>query len=411
MTISVPRTTCRDCGRPLETVLNLHERWISTFPHPDTPTASLPRAPLHLMQCVRCGLVQLGDTVNPRHLFGGQYWYCSGVNETMVAELRSVVDEAYRRTPIGRGSLVLDIGANDGTLLDQYAAATRLAVEPSPTFHADLTARIDVVCPRFFPDADLIDEFRGKVRVITSIACIYDLDDPHSFIQGIADLLVDDGVWILQFQDLAQMLRQTAVDNLCHEHLCYFSLAAIGRLIQPHGLAIVHAERRAINGGSLRVVVQHRRAAFVSHTVPAMQQAEEGCERWEVLSKFSWRVDRALRQIHGIVGQATEKGRGAVDLYGASTKGNTLLQLADLGPQQIRQAWERSPAKWGLQTVTGIPIVSEEDGRADPPDVLLCGIWQFREAILQREAAYLADGGQIVFPLPEVDVVRQARIA
>jgi hypothetical protein len=407
--MTTTRTTCRDCGSPLDTVLNLGTRYVSSFPRPGDPP--LPAVPLHLTQCVKptCGLVQLADTTDPDLLYGGDYWYRSGVNETMVAELRSIVEQASRYTPVKRGSVVLDLGANDGTLLDHYPSGChRIGVEPSATFdRPSMTA--DEWRTAFFPDADLIDEFRGRVRVITSIACLYDLDDPHAFVQGVADLLAPDGIWIVQFQDLAQMLAATAFDNLCHEHLFYPSLHAIEHLIAPHGLEVVHAERRSINGGSLRLIIKKGGSQTISTSVNDCRKAEADWLGWEALAKFSWRVNQAAAQVRGAVDAARAAGL-TVDLYGASTKGNTLLQVAALGPDRIRQAWERSPAKVGRTTVTGIPIVSEEAGRADPPASLLCNIWQFREAVLQREAAYLAAGGAMIFPLPEVDVVQQARV-
>ena len=404
----ISRSTCRDCGSPLDTVLNLGDRAISTFPI--DPTAPLPTAPLHLVQCVKptCGLVQLAHTVAPESLFRQQYWYRSGINETMVAELTSIVQQALRYTPIKRGSVVLDLGANDGTLLAAYPEDVyRIAVEPSQTFTVDLMEVADETRIDFFPDDDLIAEFAGKVRAITTIACLYDVDDPHAFVDGIRRLLAPDGVWIVQVQDLAQMLAQTAFDTLCHEHLTYLSLRSIERLCAQHGLAVLHAERRAINGGSLRCVIGHHDRP-VATTVQDCRKAEDGCHDWEALAKFSWRVTQAATQIRACL-QATQAAGQIVDLYGASTKGNTLLQVVELGRGQIRQAWERSPAKWGRHTVTGIPIISEVTGREDPPDLLLCGIWQFREAVLQREAGYLSEAGhRIIFPLPEVDLVHLA---
>jgi NDP-4-keto-2,6-dideoxyhexose 3-C-methyltransferase len=213
-------------------------------------------------------------------------------------------------------------------------------------------------------------------------------------------------VWIVQFQDLDQMLKATAFDNICFEHLCYYSLASFERLIQPYGLAVVDAEVRTINAGSYRLYIQHDAVSAVRHIgglgrVEQLRAREAGCEDWQTLEIFAWRVGEARRQIQSAI---TATAPGTIDLYGASTKANTLLQYCGLDERVIRQAWERSPEKIGRTTVTGIPIVSEETGRADPPAALVAGIWQFREAILEREAAYLDQGGAILFPLPEVDL-------
>jgi C-methyltransferase-like protein len=176
---------------------------------------------------------------------------------------------------------------------------------------------------------------------------------------------------------------------------------------------VVDAEVRAINAGSYRLYIQHMGRGRASHLVPglmrvqALQDREAGCEDWQTLETFAWRVGEARRQIQSAI--LATAGWGAVDLYGASTKANTLLQYCGLDHTVIRQAWERSPEKVGRTTVTGIPIVSEETGRADPPAALLAGIWQFRDQILEREAAYLDQGGAILFPLPEVDLALRPR--
>jgi hypothetical protein len=367
------------------------------------------RAPLDLCQCDRCRLVQLRHTVAPDALYS-QYWYKSGVNETMVAELQSVAADAILYADdLIPGEIVIDIGANDGTLLDAYEQQGRhpwrVAIEPAANLQDSLAEHCDALIDGYFPaDADiLLEEYSGHVRVITQVACFYGLNDPGSAVEAVARLLAPNGVWIVQFQDLHQMLQATAFDNICHEHLVYYSLASFERLIEPYGLRVVHAERRAINGGSYRLIVQHTEVEAGDSTVKDVRLDEADCEHWQTLDRFAWRVGQVRRQIQGALD--THGGR-TIDLYGASTKGNTLLQYCGIGPLLIRQAWERSPEKWCRQTVTRIPIVSETMGRVDPPDLLLVGIWQFREAVLRREAAYLAAGGTILFPLPVVDLVR-----
>lgn len=396
---------CRACHGALDTIIHLGDLQVSTFPLPgEAPSA---RAPLDLCQCDSCGLVQLRHTVDPDELFR-HYWYRSGVNETMIAELQSVVDRALALTGgIPAGQVVVDVGANDGTLLSLYARwqgrPLRIGIEPALNLVDELQAHADVVLNGYFPEEGrhLQDHV---VKILTSIACFYDLDDPGCFVAEVARVLHESGVWVVQFQDLHQMIEASAFDNICHEHLVYYSLGSFERLIQRYGLRVVEAERRVINGGSLRLFVMHAGARPQGHSVADLRAAERGCEDWQTLNHFAFHADMMRRQIQAIVEACRRQGQ-TIDLYGASTKGNTLLQYCGLGPGEIRQAWERSEPKWGRQTVTGIPIVSEDAGRANPPDLLLCGIWQFREAVLRREAAYLQAGGTMLFPLPRVDVV------
>lgn len=403
---------CRVCAGDLQSILDLGNLAISTFP--ETPNAVLSRAPLDFCRCDRCGLVQLRHTVHPERLFRDQYWYRSGVNETMRAELDDVVEQALLHTGgrLDYHDLVCDIGANDGTLLAAYRKRAfcrdvpRIAFEPARNLWPALRPHCEVLVQDFFPNGlDQVPGAVGRVKILTSIACFYDLDDPLVFVEQVAQLLHPEGVWVVQFQDLDQMLMATAFDNICHEHVFYPSLAAIERMIQPYGLKVLDAQLRAINGGSYRLTIGYGTHKPATARVDEVRQLEAGCEDWQTLERFAWRVGEVRNQIQAAIDQIVD--RGPIDVYGASTKFNTLAQYCGLDDGVIRQAWERSPEKVGRRTITGIPIVDEATGRADPPVALLAGIWQFRESILQRETDYLAGGGTILFPLPVVDVVQQ----
>lgn len=409
------RTTCRLClGPTLDPILDLGELVLSTFVDPVAAAAPLPRAPLDLVQCRTCALVQLRHTVDPDQLYR-QYWYRSSINEAMQAELTDVVRAALREVSVYPEDLVLDVGANDGYLLSRYPkeragwSTPRMAFEPAENLAAACRPHCDALLQALWPPTDLawLDPWRGRMKIVTTVAMFYDLDDPVGCVRAVDAVLHPDGVWIVQFQDLGQMIDQTAFDNLCHEHLTYWSLETFLRTLSGWNLQVTHAEQRAINGGSLRLHVR-RRSYPVRASVDHCLLLERLSISWQALERFAWKVAAARTQITDVVGEAVRRGL-TVDLYGASTKANTLLQYCGLGAAQIRQAWERNREKIGRMTATGIPIVTEEAGRADPPDVLLVGIWQFRETVLQREREYLAAGGRILFPLPEVDLVVGAK--
>lgn len=401
---------CRACGGTLDSVLHLGNLYPSRFPQPCEPLPA--RVPLDCCCCRDCKLVQLRHTVPPDEMFR-EYWYRSSINELMRAELADIVAKALQLVgPLDYADLVVDVGANDGTLLQEYRKhdreIVRVAFEPATNLQSELTQHAEVVIPDYFPSATpQLKGLTGRVKVLTSIAMFYDLDEPKRFVAAVADALHEQGVWIVQFQDLAQMMKATAFDNLCFEHLCYYSLASFERLLEGTGLRVVRAERREINGGSYRLYVQHAGPAPRDPSVAELRQWEAGCDSWQALETFAWRVGEARRQIHAAIATVREEG-GTIDLYGASTKANTLLQYCGLDETVIRQAIERSPEKVGRRTITNIPIVSEETARQDPATVWLIGIWQFRPQILAREAAYLEGGGTLLFPLPVVDLVQRS---
>lgn len=410
---------CRACGENLIDVLSLGHLRLNAFPEQTWEITQSPRVPLILTTCLGCGLLQLDRTVPADWLYR-RYWYRSGVNESMVQELHTIVGEALAAVGgVGSDDVVYDIGANDGTLLaayQEYGVAPRaFAWEPAYNLHARLIRHASVILPTYFPNAAAE---APPAKIITAIACAYDVEDPLAFFQGIATSLREDGVAIVQFQDFAQQLLASAFDNICHEHLEYYTLWSLRQIALQAGLWVDRVQTTPINGGSLRVTLRRMQGrVLLSHPSVAHQMAAEAAlgldtptlreGNLQVFSRFSRAVEQAQERIAAAVKQILDDGR-VLDIYGASTKGNILLQVLDIGPATARQAIDRSPEKHGCHTITGIPIVSEEQARVAPADVWLCPIWQFRESVLRREAWYLEQGGTIIFPLPTVEVVRQS---
>lgn len=397
-------TTCRGChSSSLRTVLDLGP--IASAEYDNNPDYRSVKWPLQFGQCLKCKLVQLVNAERQEGVYQ-QYWYRSGVNETMKAELKDVVETASRMVGLQPQDIVIDIGANDGTLLSNYRGQYRVAFEPAPNLQVELARQAEAVYSEFFPSH--IQSWEGAGMIVTAIACAYAVDDIHGFMEGVRAVLHADGVAIIQFQDLKQMLDATAFDNIAFEHLTYFSLASFEAIAVQHGLTTVRVDRRAINGGSLRVYLRH----FKSHWQADISVSETfawelGCDRPAAMDRFVSDVTERKAQIKGVVDAARAAGQ-SVDLYGASTKANTLLQVCGLSSKHIRWAWERSEEKWHKwQSATGIKIVPEAVGRQFPPDLLLVGVWQFRDMILQREAEYLRKGGTLCFPLPSVEMVSQ----
>lgn len=412
---------CRSCGDTLQPVLNLGHFRLNAFPATRQDLESVPKVRLQLAVCQGCSLAQLTDTVPADWLYR-EYWYRSAVNESMVEELTRIVREGASQVALGAIDYVLDIGANDGTLLkawkDQPYPPIRVGVEPARNLHDQLAQHADVTVTDYFP-TQALDNLRGRFRVITAIAMAYDLEQPIPFFQKLADLLHRDGIAIVQFQDLAQQIQCAAFDNICHEHLEYYTLSSLLTIVRHAGLDVVKCQTTPINGGSLRVTLRHATAVMkgapVDRSVMKQLLAEEAAGLslpaihngdFGAFDRFSFRVRNATVQIQSVLQQVTREG-GGLDIYGASTKGNITLQQLGVGPEQARQCIDRNPEKHGRLTITGVPIVGEEEGRQQPAGTWLCNIWQFREQVVKRERQYLKQGGTMVFPLPHAEIVRE----
>lgn len=418
----VIHTHCRICSSPLTTLLSLGAQYLCDFPaSADFPP--YPAVPLTLARCTSstCGLVQLTHTT-PREWMYRHYWYRSGTNESMIAELRNVVESGLAvlnpRSP--KGLVVGDIGANDGTLLAQYPEVlkrlhgsvhglTRIAWEPARNLYQACRPHCEVLFPDFFGGTAASVETPVKIHLLTAIAMFYDLEDPHAFIADVAASLHKDGVCIIQQAYLLDMLRTSGYDNIGHEHLEYYHLQPLEALLAAHGLEVFHVERRAINGGSFRVYVGWIGRHPVQESVALLraQEADVLSDLPRVWYQFALQTDTRIHELKHLL-EKCASWHLAVDIYGASTKGATLLQACGIDKGLIRQCWERSPEKCGrFYGTTGIPIVPEAEGRSDPPAVLLVLPWAFRESFVAREQEFLAQGGSIIFPLPTVEVVGQ----
>lgn len=400
-------------------MLSLGEQYIAgAFAEPGGEQPVSRRIPLELVRCDMtrneegCGLVQLRHTV-PGAILYGSYWYRSGVNQTMTRNLHEIAAQAEEMVELHPGDLVIDIGCNDGTLLDGYRTPSLkyLGFDPSDVSRYAVHKGYDVVRD-FYSFEQLRERYVDrKARIITSIAMFYDLEYPCEFVTEVARALADNGVWVIELHYLPSMLDMNQFDAIVHEHLEYYSLAVLERLLREAGLRVVRAELNGINGGSVRLFI--RRA---THFSPSDEDAEL-LQRLRV-REFEMALDapapyerfaRAAEQVRdGLAAtchRLVEEGK-TIHVYGASTKGNTILQYAGIDRTLVPYAADRNPDKHGSETIgTGIPIISEESSREMRPDYYLVLPWHFLDEFLDREREFLDRGGQFIVPMPEVAIV------
>lgn len=420
----IERSTCRACGGSWAELWNLGTLRLNDFPRSMDARERHPAVPLQLCRCHPCGLIQLRHTTPPEWMFREHYWYRSGINQAMVKHLQDVVDKARELVPVGAGDVVMDIGANDGTLLSNFGwdrgkgTPFRIGFEPAPNLQSKLRRHAELPVCDFFPQPQFqhLKSFytkpESKPKIITSVAMFYDLEDPNAFVSEIARLLHPEGIWVNQLAYLPAMLRNGAWDGICHEHLCYYSLRTLQPLYLAHGLQVLDVEEVPVNEGSIRVYATHRDGKVpigwdAVKRVRAMAAAEEALHLHDTNEPYfdlQVRAEKLKHSVRNFMLGTVLKGE-KVDILGASTKGNTFLQYVGLGPQLIRRAIDRSDEKSGRFTVNGVPIVSEEEGRKDPAPWLLCLIWAFKDSIIERERGKWPAGTKLVFAMPELEVV------
>lgn len=414
-------TVCRVCGNEaLAPVLSLGNHYVSDFVDTMTENAS---APLELVICNAseggCGLLQLKHTADQDSLYRN-YWYRSGINQTMRDALQDIADKASELVLLQKGDHIIDTGSNDNTLLKSYNRSdiNRIGFEPATNLmpyaaHPDITVIND-----FFSAAPFKKKTNNATaKIITSIAMFYDLEDPNAFVADIASCLHKDGVWIIQMAYLPSMLLDNIFDNICHEHLEYYSLLSLENLLHRHNLAVIDVELNDVNGGSYRAYITHKENTTIKPFEGAQERIEalrtqEQTMHLDTLAPyqdFAASVESIKEKVTSFITEEVSNGK-TVYVYGASTKGNTLLQYFGLDHTVITAAAERNPDKWGKKTVgTLIPIISEEEARAAKPDYFLVLPWHFLKEFKQREQEYLNAGGKFIVPLPHFEIVGSER--
>ena len=410
--------SCRICGnQELDLILDLGTLAL-TGVFPKTKSEEVPTGPLNLVKCREsnsknsCGLVQLRESYNPELMYGHNYGYQSGINKSMVQHLHNKVKNILGYVTLNFEDIVLDIGSNDSTLLQAYPKEQINLVGFDPT---------GIKFKKYYPDhITLITDFfnsktfkkkfgNKKAKIITSIAMFYDLEEPLEFVREVYDILSNDGIWVLEQSYMPLMLEVNAFDTICHEHLEYYRLKQIHWMMKKVGFKIIDIEVNQINGGSFSVTVAKSESPL-SET-PSIEkflldEQSKGLDTSRPYDEFRNNVFKFKIQIRELLNKIHNE-KGVVLGYGASTKGNVILQFAEITAKDIPYIGEVNTEKYGCYTPgTLIPIISEDEARKMNPDYFFVFPWHFKEFILEKEKAMPNNKTALLFPLPSIESFR-----
>ncbi len=410
-------SSCRICGNHnLEQLLDLGEQSL-TGVFPKNKETKITQGPLVLVKCHPssnedvCGLVQLKHSYDNEEMYGDNYGYRSGLNQSMIDHLNGIVSIILDTVQLESNDIIIDIGGNDSTLLQAYPKDKDLqlmVIDPtSDKFKKHYPAHI-YNCAEFFNAKTYQRLFSKKAKVITSIAMFYDLEEPLKFVQDIYDVLDDNGIWVFEQSYLPYMIDATSYDTVCHEHLEYYAIKQIKWIFDKIGLKIVDLDFNSVNGGSFRITAAKSDAnvAVNEEKVKSSIDSEnsKAYHKIETYRRLESKVLEHKIKLTKLIRDLNSQGKKVLG-YGASTKGNVLLQYCGLTVQDIPCIAEVNQDKFGSFTPsTLIPIVSEDEAKEQNPDYFLVLPWHFRPGIIKREHTFLKNGGKLIFPLPDIEI-------
>jgi hypothetical protein len=398
-------------GKNLVTVLDLGSQAL-TGVFPESASQEVTSGPLELVWCPDSGLLQLNHTYDSEEMYGDNYGYRSGLNQSMVDHLTNKVTYLERLNPLNEGDVVVDIGSNDCTTLKAYKTQgiRRIGIDPTGKKFAEYYPSDVALVPDFFSADAYHSVETKKARIVTSIAMFYDLSAPIEFAKQIAEILAVDGIWHFEQSYMPSMLRMNSYDTICHEHLEYYSLRVVKDILDASGLRLVDVVMNAVNGGSFAVTAAKKDNTSVKANDAVInwlldQEDRMGLNTPRPYREFEERVFRHRDDLTRLVRALNADGKKVLG-YGASTKGNVVLQFCGLTADDIPAIAEVNPEKFGRVTPgSHIPIISEDEARAMKPDYFIVLPWHFKDGILRREKDFLASGGRFIFPFPEIEIV------
>jgi len=396
-------TKCLLCGNKiLKSLFDMGNLYVSNFVDKKNIKNGI-KSPLNLLYCKKCTLIQLSHLAPQEIMYRRFYWYKSGITKTMRDGLKNLFNDCVKEARLKKNDVVLDIGANDGTLLKYFKQKNfkTIGCEPAKNLRNELKKNCDYLISNFWSSKTFLKLLKtkkiNKPRLITAIGMFYDLENPNKFIKDAADSLDENGIFVAQLMSLKSMIEKNDLGNICHEHIEFYSFQSIKYLFEKNGLEIFKISENNINGGSYRFYCRKFKTGSIR--LPKENVLS-------TMKNFVARVKKNKAITLEFISTQIKKGK-KIFLYGASTKGNTVLQYYGLNNKKIPYAAERTPFKWGKYTIgTGIKIISEKEAKKLKPDFFFVTPWGFIKEFIKREKKWLNNGGRFILPFPKMKIIR-----
>ena len=401
---------CRICESfNLNIIISLGDQYI-TSRFPNYGDYSIPKTPIDLCVCQNCRLLQLYQTTIPSELYEYEYGYRSGISNTMRQHLKQYQEEIISLVKLSENDIIVDIGSNDSTMLQYYSnKLKRIGIDPTGNQFKEYYGEVELL-PTYFTYDNFVNKFGNiKCKVVSSISMFYDLPNPVQFAKDIHNILHDDGIWTCEQSYMLSMIKTNSIDTICHEHLEYYCLYQIKEIADRANFKIINIKFNNCNGGSFRIYFAKKDSNLYKEDTELInkiikEEIDYGILNDNIFKIFMDKCNEQVNKLKTFI-STVNKNNKKIYIYGASTKGNCLLQYTNITENDIKYAVERNPKKEGKMTSTGIKIIMEEQMRNEEPDYLLVLPWHFKEEIIQREHQFLEKGGQIIFPFPEFEII------
>ena len=402
---------CRNCrSKSLIKVIFIGKQVVSSI-FPKKIKKNSKKYSLDLYECKKCKLVQLGKSIPLGNMYGETYGYRTSLSKLMVNHMCNKYLKLKKILKLKNNSSILDIGSSDSTFLNFFSNERKgyncYGIDPSAKkyikyYRKDVNLIVDYFSAKAVNKKIIqLGKRENKFKLISSFAMFYDIDDPNGFCKDISSLLEKDGIWILEMSYFPMLLSNLTYDQICHEHVTYYTLSVFKKIVEKNGLKIIDFSFNVINGGSIEIICAKKNSkAKVQKNKIYNQLLIEKKISAKDYKKFNLRVDN-IKKTTNLLLENIFKAKQKIIGYGASTKGNIVLNHCNIKSKQIKYICDENPEKYGRYTPgTNIKIISKKNMRNIKPDYLLVLVWSFKTEVIKQELNYIKKGGKLIFHLP-----------